>query len=168
MVDGDELPTIGEALSNWLGVQLPSIPLPQTVKNFDKAIGKIVLAAGENLEARIKGNTAKAKVQSKIDLADLVRTEDEKRKLTNRLAATKAALEDMRVNPPGADATSEIEDDWLNLFARLAEDKSRKSCSFYLVGFCPVRSKDPDHFPCALYSLCQRSRSKKPNPSQAF
>jgi hypothetical protein len=122
--EGDELPTIGEALSNWLGVQLPSIPLPQAVKNFDKAISKIVLAAGENLEARIKSNTAKAKVQSKIDLADLVRTEDEQRKLSNRIAAAKAAIDDIEANPPSADAASAIEDDWLNFFARLAEDKS--------------------------------------------
>ena len=146
MVDGDELPTIGEALSNWLGVQLPSIPLPQTVKNFDKAIAKVVLAAGENFEAWIKGNTAKAKAQSKIDLADLVRTEDEKRKLTNRLAATKAALEDMRVNPPGADATSEIEDDWLNLFVRLAEDKSSEELQLLFGRILSGEIKRPGSF----------------------
>ena len=163
MVDGDELPTIGEALSNWLGVQLPSIPLPQTVKNFDKAIAKVVLAAGENFEAWIKGNTAKAKAQSKIDLADLVRTEDEKRKLTNRLAATKAALEDMRVNPPGADATSEIEDDWLNLFVRLAEDKSSEELQLLfgrilIWGDQETRIIFPPHFTLHVDDLEARSQ----------
>jgi hypothetical protein len=53
MADNEELPTIGEAISQWLGVRLPTIPLPQTRKNIDKALGKLVLAVGENLEARI-------------------------------------------------------------------------------------------------------------------
>jgi hypothetical protein len=43
MPEGDELPTIGELVSNWLGVQLPAIPMKQTLKNFDKALSKIVL-----------------------------------------------------------------------------------------------------------------------------
>ena len=124
MPEGDELPTIGELVSNWLGVQLPAIPMKQTLKNFDKALSKIVLAAGENFEARIKRNTGKAKAQGKIDVEGMYRTEDERRKIENRAAATKAALEDLRHSTPQEDAPREIEDDWLNYFARLAEDKS--------------------------------------------
>jgi hypothetical protein len=41
MSNDDELPTLGEALGAWLGVKLPSIPLPQTIRNLDKAIGKV-------------------------------------------------------------------------------------------------------------------------------
>jgi hypothetical protein len=124
MPDNNELPTIGQLISNWLGVQLPTVALPQTLKNIDKAIAKIVLAGGENVEARIKGNTAKAKATNKINLDGLFRTEEEKRKLENRAAATKAALEDIEANPITVDATAEIDDDWLNLFVRLSEDKS--------------------------------------------
>jgi hypothetical protein len=54
----------------------------------------------------------------------MFRTEDEKRRFENRAAAMKAALEDIEASPAAADAGSEIEDDWLNLFARLSEDKS--------------------------------------------
>jgi hypothetical protein len=124
MPDTNELPTIGQYISNWLGVRLPTLPLPQTLKNLDKAIGKIILAMGENFESRIKSNTAKTKVTNKIDLDGLFRTEEEKRKLENRVAATTAALKDMGINPITQDATAEIDDDWLNLFARLSEDKS--------------------------------------------
>jgi hypothetical protein len=124
MPGDDELPTIGQAISNWLGVQLPSVTLPQTLKNADKAIAKLVLATGENLEARIKANTGKAKALGKINVDGLFRTEEEKRKLENRAAATKVALEDLDTNASATDAPSEIDDDWLNFFARLSEDKS--------------------------------------------
>ena len=89
-----ELPTIGQTISNWLGVQLHTVALPQTLKNIDKAVGKIILVVGENFEARIKGNTARAIATDKINLDGLFRTE-EKRKLENRAAATKVALENI-------------------------------------------------------------------------
>jgi hypothetical protein len=98
--------------------------MPQTLRNIDKAIGKIVLAGGENIEARIKGNTATAKAKNKINVDGLFRTEEEKRKFENRAATTKAALEDMDANPTTADAQAEIDDDWLNFFVRISEDKS--------------------------------------------
>jgi hypothetical protein len=82
------------------------------------------LAAGENLEARIRGNTGRTKARGKIDVDGMFRTEEEKRKLENRAAAVSAALEDIRENPGSTDAQAEIEDDWLNLFARLTEEKS--------------------------------------------
>ena len=124
MPDDDELPTIGQVISNWLGVRLPTVTLPQTLKNIDKAIGKIILAGGENLEARIKGNTARSRATNKINVDGLFRTEEEKRKLENRAAAMKTALEDLDANPITVDASAEIEDDWLNLFVCLSEDKS--------------------------------------------
>src|SRR5262249_34634850 len=98
--------------------------MPQTVKNTDKAIAKIVLAIGENLEARIRQNTGKAKARGKIEIEGMYRTADERRKLENRIGTTKEGIEELEWNPGKTDASSEIEDDWLNLFARLSEDKS--------------------------------------------
>src|SRR5712664_3126448 len=95
MPDNDQLPTIGQLISNWLGVQLPVVHLPQTLKNTDKAIAKIILAAGENIEVRLRGNTAKTRTRTKLDIDRQFRTADEKRKFENRSAATKAALEDI-------------------------------------------------------------------------
>ena len=107
-------PTLGQLISNWLGVQLPAVALPQTFKNIDKAVGKIILAVGENFVSRIKGNTATTRATNKINLEGLFRTEEEKRKLENRAAAIKAALEDIDSTSDGSDAPTEIEDDWLN------------------------------------------------------
>jgi hypothetical protein len=125
MADSEKLPTISEAISEWLGVQMPAMPgMPQTLRNFDKAIAKVVLAAGENLEARIRGSTGKAKARNKINIEGMFRTEEERRKLENRAAAAQAAIDDMQTDAGSVDAQEEIEDDWLNLFARLTEDKS--------------------------------------------
>jgi hypothetical protein len=124
MVGNEQLPTIGEALANWLGVQLPSIPLPQTLKNLDKAIAKVVLASGENIEARIRKNTSRTEAKGTIEIEGMFRTEEERRKLENKLSTTRAAIEEIEANSNSEDAKAEIDDDWLNLFARLSEDKS--------------------------------------------
>jgi len=121
---GGGLPTLGDYLANWLGFQLPSVPLPQTVKNLDRAVGKILLAAGENAEARIKANTGKQKAKGKIEVEGMYRTEEERRKLENRAATVKVAVDELNERQAQTDATQEIDDDWLNLYAKLAEDKS--------------------------------------------
>jgi hypothetical protein len=56
MAENDEVPTLKEAIEQWLGVQLPAIPLPQTVRNLDKAIAKVVslrVKISKNESARI-------------------------------------------------------------------------------------------------------------------
>ena len=121
---GNALPSMSDWIANWLGFQLPSIPMPQTVRNFDKAVGKILLAAGDNAEARIKANTGKAKAKGRIEIDGLYRTDEEKRKLENRAATVKIAVDEMNDKPGQQDARDEIDDDWLNLYSRLAEDKS--------------------------------------------
>jgi hypothetical protein len=98
--------------------------MPQTIKNADKAIGRVFLALGGNVAARVDSNTGKVKTVAKIELEDIVRNAEERRKLENRAAITKAAIEDINDEPGSGDASSEIEDDWLNTFARIAEDKS--------------------------------------------
>lgn len=121
------LPTIGEALAQWLGFQLPTIPMPQAAKNFDKAVGTILLAAGENAVARIKANTGKVKAKGKIDVEGLYRTDEEKRKIENKAAVVQVAVDELNGeagSQTAQDAKTEIDEDWLNLFSRLAEDKS--------------------------------------------
>lgn len=120
----NSLPTMGDWIASWLGFQLPSIPMPQTVKNLDKAVGKILLAAGENAEARIKANTGKAKAKGKIEVDGMYRTAEEKRKLENRAATVRIAVDEMNDKPKSEDAGQEIDDDWLNLYAKIAEDKT--------------------------------------------
>lgn len=122
--EGGGLPTLSDWLANWLGFKLPAIPMPQTVKNLDKAVGKILLAAGENAETRIKSNTGKVRASGKIEIAGMYRTGEEKRKIENRAASVKVAIDELNDGKPTIDAEAEIDDDWLNLYAKIAEDKS--------------------------------------------
>src|SRR5260370_30873449 len=124
MTASDDPPTLGQAISQWLGLQMPSIRLPQTLKNVDKAFGRIVLAGGENVAERIRQSTKKIEAEGSIEIAGMFRTEEERRKFKNKEAVARSAIVELWNDPGAADAPSEIEDDWLNLFARLAEDKS--------------------------------------------
>ncbi|EKS38748.1 DUF2806 domain-containing protein [Afipia clevelandensis] len=122
--DSENLPTIRGWLESWLGFQLPTIPMPNTLKNLDKAISTIVLATAANAKVRIDGSTGKIKAANQITVDDMFRTAEEKRKFENRSAATKAAIEDLRNEPPQTDAADQIEEDWLNTYGRIAEEKS--------------------------------------------
>jgi hypothetical protein len=122
-----QLPTIGEYLANLLGFQIPSIPMPQTIRNLDKAASVIVLAAGENAAARIEASTAQVVATGKINVDGLHRTAEEERKFKNRLDAlqiTVGELNQQLADDDARDAPEEIDVDWLNTFSRLAEDKS--------------------------------------------
>jgi Protein of unknown function (DUF2806) len=124
--DDSELPTLGQYLSQWLGFQLPSIPWPHTLRNLDKAVSQIVLASGQNFTARIRRSTKKVEARGAIAIEEMFRTEEDKRKFKNKAAVTRVAIEQLEADAGTTDAPSEIEDDWLNFFARLAEDKSSK------------------------------------------
>jgi hypothetical protein len=114
-----------------LGVQIPGLVLPQTVKNLDKALGKLILALGENWATKLKqwtavgqGKILKIKAKDKIAVEELFQNAEDRRKFKNRTQATISAIEDIAANAADADPSAEIGDDWLNLFARIAEDKS--------------------------------------------
>jgi hypothetical protein len=106
--DKTKLPTIWQALSEWLGVQLPTAHMPQTLKNADKALARVLLATGENVEARMKRNTAKVKAQGNIDVEGMYRTAEERIQIQNRASVSKIALEDLRAQPADDDAKTEI------------------------------------------------------------
>lgn len=125
------LPTIREAIERWLGVQLPGLPpMPQTLKNLDKACGRLLLAGSSHLEENIRHKTRIAKVTNKAELDALFRSTEERIKFENKAEITRIAFEDLGKDPETdaadapSDAPREIEDDWLNFFARAAEDKS--------------------------------------------
>ncbi len=62
------LPSLGELIEAKLGFRLPSVALPQTLKNIDKAIQRLVLAGSTNLAARIDRNTAAVEARSRADV----------------------------------------------------------------------------------------------------
>lgn len=139
------LPTLSEKLSAWFGCQIHLPPLPQTVKNLDKAIGRLVDCGSSFLERNATLRRAKTKLDEQLIDAAGKRASQEiiaggpiaERALdytlresilrqTNRETIARLAIQHVvqksEQNP--ADATAEIEDDWLNEFSDLASKKS--------------------------------------------
>src|SRR5277367_1170266 len=58
------VPGLGDWLSQWLGFKIPTIPLLQTAKNLDKAMGRLITAGGANLASRIERDTARREARS--------------------------------------------------------------------------------------------------------
>ena len=144
-----ELPTIGEKLSAWLGFKFPTVALPQTARNLDKAVARLIAAGEGNLASRIERNISLREARTKaetriIDAAGscLVEKINEDKALAeralefsfgesvlkqkNREKIVTLAIEDLRSKSTegSADANSEIEDDWLSHFSEIASHKS--------------------------------------------
>ncbi len=142
------LPTFADWLSSKIGFQLPAIPLPQTAKNADKALGRIIDAVGQNVASRVDRDTklrqARAEAEAKIIDASGTRIEraiEHDNSLAdraisfsfgkafieqkNRETIAALAIEDLRekVDASSPDAASEIDDDWLNSFSDFASQK---------------------------------------------
>jgi Protein of unknown function (DUF2806) len=143
------LPTLSEKIWGWFGLQVPSIPLPQTVKNLDKALGRLIAVGGENLASRMEHDTSRrqARAEAEADIIDVSGgylgsqitdqgpfTEralefafgDSVLKQSNREKIARLAIEDFTTKSAGqtADAAAEIDEDWLNSFSDLASQKS--------------------------------------------
>jgi hypothetical protein len=53
-----ELPTIGEKLSALLGFKLPTIALPQSARNLDKTLARLIAVSGGYLASQIERYTS--------------------------------------------------------------------------------------------------------------
>src|SRR5262245_50274008 len=138
-------PSLLEYLEGFLPFKLPRLPLPQTAKNLDKATSRLILAGGEAWAKRIERGVSleDAEAAAKADLikrgskaiakriaagdSDLVNRSIEAalgqqvRAQCNRERVVEVAARELEAAPPPDDAATEIDDDWLNLFASLAE-----------------------------------------------
>jgi len=68
------------------------------------------------------------------------------REQKNREAITDGALEELRANPPTEDSKCEIEEDWLDMFARHAERKSDKDMQAYFSRVLAGEIRKPGSF----------------------
>jgi predicted 3-demethylubiquinone-9 3-methyltransferase (glyoxalase superfamily) len=147
-----------EWLANKFGLPfaLPTLALPQTIKNADKALGRLIAAGLDNVAGRIERNTAirggKTEAELKVikaaagQLAAQSKTDpylteraleytfgETVLKQKNREQVGRLALEHLNATAKaeagdagraGPDATSEIDDDWLNAFSDHVSAKS--------------------------------------------
>jgi hypothetical protein len=171
-----QLPSLNEKLSAWLGFKVPTIALPQMAKNLDKAAARLVAAGAGNLASRIERNTllreAKATAEARVIKAagaHLVEEIKEGAPLTeralefsfsesilkqsNREKIVTLAIEDLSAKTAegSADANSEIEDDWLNLFSEFASHKSNADIQTLWGKILSGKIRNPSSF--SLHSL---------------
>lgn len=145
-----EKPSLTEYLAECLPFKLPNIPLPQTAKNLDKAVAKIVLSGAERavnwVERRSSIKDAKADAQ--IDLIRkgvevVVREIDQGnsdlaeravfaaygrmfQSQENRERIVEHAANELEREPGSTDATDAIDADWLNAFSDKASGVSNE------------------------------------------
>ncbi len=145
-----EKPSFLKFLEGWLPFKLPRIPMPQTAKNLDKAMAKLVLLGGDEvaswLKRRSKVNDARAKatielirkgsdvVGEQIDAGHRELTEraieaaigESVQGQRNRERVAQFAANELELDPGSLDAPGDIDDDWLNAFSDRAARVSKE------------------------------------------
>jgi hypothetical protein len=142
-----EKPSLADYLDSLLPFRIPRLPFVRTAANLDKAAARLILAKAEQRAARVDAVTAKIKHQSNVEgrfleaserVAENTLNQDETSrdaafayleaettiKFTNRTKVLEQATNELTSTPPQLDSDDEIDDDWLNTFARMAEEKS--------------------------------------------
>jgi hypothetical protein len=142
-----EKPSLAEWLEDFLPFQIPQIPMLRTANNLDKALARIVAASGENIGTRIDRSTAKASATSDAEkdviaaAGDLATRQimsgsglaeraisytfrESILKQENREKIVELACEELKNDKSNVDANMDIGPEWLNHFARFAENVS--------------------------------------------
>jgi hypothetical protein len=166
--------------AKWLGDKLglpfalPTIALPQTIKNADKALGRLVAATLDNVSGRIERNTAIREgrkvaelkvIKTAGRLAAQMKTDpnlveraleytfgESVLKQKNREQVVRLALEHLNATAQeGADASIDIDGDWLNSFSDHVSSKSDAEIQFLWAKILANEIRKPRSF--SLQSL---------------
>jgi hypothetical protein len=136
-----------EYLDSLLPFRIPRLPFVRVAANLDKAAARLILAKAEQRVALIEASTAKTKHRSNVEgrfleTAERIAEQALKRneipkdvalsyleaetqiKFSNRTKVLDETVKQLTFDPPKQDSTATIDDDWLNMFSRIAEDKS--------------------------------------------
>lgn len=139
--------SLADYLDSLLPFRIPRLPFVRTAASFDKAASRLILAWSEQRAVRIDAATAKIKHQSNVegrflesaeriavralkqneiprDIALAYLESETQIKFTNRARVLEEAAKQLTFDPPTRESSHTIDDDWLNMFARLAEEKS--------------------------------------------
>jgi hypothetical protein len=149
---------------------LDGIPLPPAIKkNLWKSLGRLItglvdipVAFLESKTESIKGETTalnifRKKVVEKVSAEFIEDTELMNRAVNyygskllkeqlNREKVFARTTEDLKLNPPNEDIDKEIDDDWLDMFSRIAETKSNEDVQFALSKILSGEIKCPGSF----------------------
>lgn len=161
---------------------LDGLPLPPGIKRgafkgLNRLIGSLFDLAAAPIEAKAESVRARGHAQDVAVLgaakaaadrfgADPALAEravqhfagDIVRHQVNCEAVGRVAIKELRDNPPTEDTDGEIDDDWLSLFSRIAENKSNEEMRFYLGKILAGEIQRPGSFsPTTIQTLAALS-----------
>lgn len=161
----NNFPSAEDILATIDGIPLP----PEIKKNLWKSIGRLITGIVDvpvaYLEARVQQiksesnalalvtkyaaeSAAKEFGQDKFLIDRTVNHFGSKllREQINREKTIQLALEDLKINPPKEDSKKEIDDDWLEMFSRIAETKSNEDVQLFLSKILSGEIRNPGAF----------------------
>ena len=165
--DLDQLPTLKQALEQWLGVQLPGLPsLPNTLKNLDKACAAMLDVPAAHFEAKassIRGASSRQEeiadtlAENVIEELKLGQSPEAKSAVSGMLRehlqkqyGRKRVLEltasELESGDIDKDATESINDDWMTFFRSRVDELSSEESRLLFAKILAGEVKEPGAF----------------------
>jgi hypothetical protein len=153
-----------------IGSYIENIAVPTIIKkNLIRSVSKLIVGAidvpvamleakVQQIKAESKGMAAITDASAKSVAEKFAVDEDLVNRSVNhfgsklfkeqlrRESAVQVAMEDLRLNPPKADAGEEIDEDWLEMFSRIAETKSNSDMQLLLGKILAGEIRSPNTF----------------------
>lgn len=167
--------SITDAISGIHGVPLP----PAVKRSFWKALGTLITGVVdipaawlESKSQLIRDETAaRSLISSEAARAATKKFSSDERLIEravdhfgarilkeqqNRESIVKAALEELNSDPPSEDSNQEIDEDWLDMFSRIAEKRSNQDMQLYLAKLLAGEIKKPGSFAPSTVEVLSR------------
>lgn len=140
-----EKPSLGEWLGAFLPFKIPRLALPQSAKNLDKVCSRLIEAGGDVGVSQLEHHANRRRALTTAELSYIsagsehlknpINSQQQQNALayvineamggaSNRQKILEAAVEDLTASPPTQDAEKAISEDWLNVFAKIAAEKT--------------------------------------------
>ena len=163
--EGDEFPSTSDFLSFIDGIPLP----PAIKKSLWKSVGRLITGLVDvpvaYLEAKVQQIRSEANALTLVtknasEAAAKEFGQDQflidrsvnhfgsrlLREQINREKTVQLAIEDLKTNPPVDDTKIEIDEDWLDMFSRIAETKSNEDVQLFLSRILSGEIRNPGTF----------------------
>jgi hypothetical protein len=179
--------TVKDVLSGVDGIPLP----PVIKRNLWKSIGSLItglfdvpvaLLEAKSQQIRGEANALSLVTKTASEAAAIEFGQDKNlidrsvnhfgskllRQQINREDTVKKAIEDLRENPPNEDSREEIDEDWLEVFSRIAETKSNQDVQLFLSKILSGEVREPGTFSTKTIQTLSLLDQKTAQVFQAF
>lgn len=167
--DSEALVDIAHGITDVIG-GIPSVPLPPAVKrSLWKALGTLINGAADIPVAWLESKSQLIRAETaahSLVLSEMAKAVSSKissdeqlkerafnhfgtrifKEQQNRESIAKNTLEELNSDPPNKESNQEIDEDWLDMFSRIAEKRSNQDMQLYLAKLLAGEIKKPGSF----------------------